>query len=177
MPSVTQTVAKKHPHQRRARAPRKASAGKRGYKKSALARAMARGTRKHAAIARLVGKTMVPPKTPKYARLAFEVLKGAGLRLKAAEVKYTCRGETGIIDLIAEGPSGLAIVEVKTIGRKRLAWETLVVKEPQGWFAVNKRRAEAQVRRYGERGLYPGAATYVLYVFTDTVALHSVARK
>jgi len=138
---------------------------------------MARGTRQHAAIARLVGKTRVPPKTPKYARLAFEALRASGLHLKAAEVKYTCRGETGIIDLIAQGPTGLAIIEVKTIGHSKLSWETLVVKDPNGWFAVNKRRAEAQVRRYAERGLYPGADTYVLYVFKDTVALYKIARK
>jgi DNA-binding sugar fermentation-stimulating protein len=93
----------------------------------------------------------------------------------ASEVKYTSLGETGIIDLVVRGPRGTCVVEVKTIGLKKAAWEAQMQRDPQGWYSTNKNRATAQARRYAQRGPYVHSKPYVLYVFPDCVTLVDVS--
>lgn len=172
--SVTTAVSRALPYQRAASTRNSRMTGRH---LQATKRALARGTRKHAAIAKLVGQTRCPPKCPKYVQRVWAALAERGLKLLAAEVAFHTPGLSGIIDLVAvpvrsTGPPGRAtVIEVKTIHTTRAAWEAELAKRPHGRRAVDARRARAQVLTYARTGPYVNPDALLLYVFQDAVLL------
>jgi len=175
--SATALAAARHPYRTAARTTARSRTRKGGRKGGSRKTALRRGTRKHAAIAKLVGLARCPPKAPKYVRHCFDALQARKLRLVAAEVAYCTRSHNGIIDLVAVAlpgaPAGsrTTVIEVKTINAKRAAWEAELARNPAGRRAVDARRAQAQVACYKHHGPYANPDAMLLYVFQDGVLL------